>query len=275
MRSRFFLKIFSFLFLVTGSNLLFAQDSIGRKLPFYSTFCKIDTLNATSRKLTVTYTLSRTMVSIGVIQNMGDLIFDNNANTVSRLFMTDNKLININLATIPIDNIVIDDVRELILVLSRAMESPYNIVLYNFKGELLFKKKILPFELVMDSADYVEFSESFSIFFNDAISKEQILKEGNRYYIDLGYWRFLSEAEKEKITAKNWFKPSHFFPDLFRESFGTHLLSFNKYVNFYSNTDPFYEYEISNFGKPIGIILNDEFGGKVKIPLTGYVKVAR
>ncbi|NVN95003.1 MAG: hypothetical protein HXX18_06940 [Bacteroidetes bacterium] len=202
------------------------------------------------------------------ISNLDDFVFNDSVNKTSLLHIA-NRHTTITIATIPIDDIIIDDSKELILCLSRAIISPYQIVLYNFDGKLLFKKIISPFEIVLDSINYVQFCDSFPAFLQYAINEKQILFEKGLYYIDLGYWKFLSKEEKEKIQSKKWYKQSHYFPNLFPEYINSNSSArLSKYTNFYSLTDPFYEFEMYQPSQPIGIILNDEFGGKVTIPLS-------
>lgn len=251
------------------SNIVHAQkDSLGRKLSEEYTYFSIDSLIFKSKKIELLYTLERKGNMDRKVRDFGDKIFNDSANKISRLYLTENNGKTIAIPTVPLDNIIIDDSKELIVGLSRAVTSPYKIVLYDFNGVLLYKKTLLPFELTMDSVNYIEFCRLFPSFLEYAIREKQILFEGGVCYIDLGYWQFLSAEEKEKIKSSTWFKPSHYFPFLFPESIdGTCSYQLSRYTNFYSMTDPFYEFEMSQSGKPVGIILNDEFGSKVKISI--------
>lgn len=67
---------------------------------------------------------------------------------------------------------------------------------------------------------------------------------------------------------------SHYFPSLFREKFGSiPSYKLEKYQNFYSRTDPFYEYRLYQDGTLKSIILNNEYGGKVEIPVHKGIEV--
>lgn len=247
-------------------------DSAGRRFSEWRNYYSMDTSKFNSRKIRVVYTLERTNNLKDKFFRKGDLIFNDSVNRISKLFIINEHYQVDSISTIPIDNIIIDDSKELILCLSRAEVSPYHIVLYNFQGELLFKKKISPFELVLDSTDYIQFRDSFPGFFEYAITHKEIMVANNLYYVDLNYWHYLSENQKEKIKQSNWLKTARYF-NVFPENFdGTLPIELSKYAGFYSQTDPLYEFEISNTGHPIGIVLNDEYHRKVKIPLDGYVQ---
>lgn len=263
------LKVSMLLFALCSSYFAHAQrDSLGRKLSEEYTYYSIDTLTFRSKKIELIYTLERKGKMDKKIKDLGDAIFSDSANKISRLSITEGYKKTINIPTIPLDDAIIDDSNNLILGLSRAITSPYKLVLYDFNGTLLFKKSISAFELLMDAKDYVQFGKSYPTFLEYSMREKQVLFESGMYYIDLGYWKSLSGQEKEKIKATKWFKPSHNFPYLFTEHidrWASYELS--RYTNFYSTTDPFYEFEISKSGQPTGIILNNEFGGKVRIPL--------
>lgn len=264
-------KISVLLFALNCSYFAQAQSDLGRKPSEEHTYFSIDTLRFRSKKIELLYTLERKGEMDKKIRDLGDAIFSDNANRIARLYITEGYKNTISIPTIPLDNAIIDDSNKLIVGLSRATTSPYKLVLYDFNGRLLFKKSISAFELAMDATDYVQFGKSFPAFLEYAVRENQVLFEHGLYYIDLGYWKFLSGQEKEKIKASSWFKPSHYFPYLFTEHLdGWASYEISKYTNFYSMTDPFYEFEISESGQPIGIILNDELGNKVKIsiPLT-------
>lgn len=234
---------------------------------YYHNYSKEVTLKFKSKNLNITFTLKRNKEIRNVFLFKEDLVFNDSVNKSARLFITDRRHITTEIPTIPIDHIIIDDSNEIIICLSRAEVSPYNIVLYNFKGELLFKKKILPLEIVLDSVNFNHFRDSFSAFYDYAYRNKQILHINGLYYIDLAYWHNLSKYQTEKIMELDWMEPLHYFPNLFSENFdGTPPYELSKYTNFYSQTDPFYDYEYQN-GMIKCIILNDEYGGRVKIPI--------
>lgn len=254
------------LILLKCSVFVFSQKIFLEEHPLYNKHSTIDTSEFYSKELTILHTLVRSDKIDRKFLNKEDSVF-NNTNKISTLFITNRSLITIEIPTIPIDHIVIDDTKELIIGLSRAEVSPYNIVIYNFRGELLFKKKILPLELVLDSTNYKKFQRLFPEFFKYATINKQILKIDSLYHVDLGYWHKLPEDKKDSIRSWGWMRISHIFSDLSTDSFdGTPSYKLTKYTNFYSQTDPFYDFEIRD-SKIIGIILNDEFGGKVKIPI--------
>src|SRR5690606_14978533 len=101
--------------------------------------------------------------------NKRDLIFSDSINKISKLFIINEHYQVDSISTIPIDNIIIDDSKELILCLSRAEVSPYNIVLYDFKRKILFKKSISMFELALDSLAYTKFKVTFPAFYKYAL----------------------------------------------------------------------------------------------------------
>lgn len=252
--------------------LVFGFHSVSAQVDSKDKIFSIDTLKFNSRKIKVVYVLKKTNNLKDKFFNKRDLIFSDSTNNISKMFITNEYYQVDSISTIPIDNVIIDDTKELILCLSRAEVSPYHILLYDFKGKLLFKKKILPLELKMNSIGYKRFKDSFPNFFKYARENKQITKTDNFYYVDLNYWHSLSENEKERIKTSDWFVISHYFPGLLSKNFdGTLPFELSKYAYFYSQTDPFYKYELRN-GKLVFIILNDEYGVKVKIPITNTIK---
>lgn len=264
--------MFFILLLLHETNIAIAQiDSTGRKFSEWRNYFSIDTLSFDSREIRVIYTLERTNSLKGNFFRKDDLVFDDSVNKVSKLFIIHEHNKVDSVSTIPIDNIIIDDSKQLILCLSRAEVSPYHIVLYDFHGRLLFRKKISPFELVLDSTDFIKFRTSFNDFYRYAIAHNEIMIVDNLYFIDLNYWHQLTENQKESIKYNNWLKSSRFF-DVYPERIdGILPIELSKYAGFYSQTDPFYEFEMRD-SSVIGIILNDEYGGKVRIPIEGYLK---
>lgn len=235
----------------------------------------IDTLKFKSPQIEIIYNLERKMGLKENVQFAGDSIFNENYNTFSILhinFSHTGK--SIVIPTIPVDDVIIDDNKQLILCLSRAMVSPYNVVLYDFNGNLLFKKAITSFELVLSRKDFERFKKDFPAFFNYANTNHEINLKNNMYYIDLSYWLKLTNKDQDQIKERKWLKFSQYFPSLFSES-TAHLPSYmlKNYQNFYSQTDPFYEYKFNRDGTLKTIILNNEYGGKVEIPVYKGIKV--
>lgn len=244
------------------------SDSLSRPRKEEYYYSSIDTIRFKGREIEVEHVLKRTMGLNKRVFSSWDSIFDEMINDFSFMSIIKKHQEIINIPTIPIDNIIIDDENELIIGLSRAIESPYQLVIYNFDGTLLFKKKLSSLEIVLDSISCSEFQNSFPQYYSYAYKSNQIVIENGLYYVDLGYWHLLSDKEKAFIESKDWIKPSHYFPYLFREQFGT-IKSYElaKYQGFYSQTDPFYEFEITDRRTLTSIVLNNEFGGKVRIPV--------
>lgn len=234
----------------------------------------IDTFKFKSPEMEIVYNLERKMGLKKKILNSGDSIFNAHFNAFSVMHLTLNNKMTIDIPTIPIDDIIIDDSMGLILCLSRAMVSPYQIVLYDFDGNILYKKILLPFEVVLNTNDYIQFQKLFPSFYKHAKNQDEIHLVDSLYYVDLSYWHKLSKQEQNSIMEKKWFKFSHYFPSLFNESTGS-LPSYQlgKYQNFYSRTDPFYEYRLNQDETLKSIILNNEYGSKVEIPVHKGIKV--
>lgn len=268
------LKIIIILFCLLKVINIVAQNYVNK-------FREIDSLNIdsfmySSDRISVLYTLQRIYNLKNEFLFKEDLVFKDSLNNISKINIINNGRINkINCiaSTIPIDDIIIDDSRKLIICLSLAEVSPYNILIYDFDCNVLFKKSILPLEVVLDSKELDIFKKLFPKYYNYVVKNNQIIKIKNTYYIDLIYWRYLSEYQKGEIKEFGWLKTSHYFPYLFPEQIdGISPYKLSKYQNFYSKTDPFYDFDIVR-NLIIGIILNNENGDKIKIPFSQPIKI--
>lgn len=259
------LKLTATILLLSGISFVFGQPGPDGFVKNHS----VDTLDFYSRNIQVRYTLSRYKDLKNRLRKSNNLIFSDSVNNYSKMNIIYDVTYKLeapkSISTIPINNVIIDDSNELILCLSRVIESPFQLVLYNFKGELLFKKHFYPLEIALDSVSLITFRDSFPDFFHFAHENKEITNIGGTYFIDLNYWFVFSESQRDRLKDLGWVKGSHYFPYLFPETLGG-TTSLKKFTNFYSRTDPFYEFEIKD-SKPVSIILNDEFGGKVKIPI--------
>lgn len=150
-------------------------------------YYSVDTLKFESPAMKIVYNLESKMGLESKVLDFKDSIFSKDFNSFSVMHLNPYNQKTIKVPTIPIDNVVIDDSLGLILCLSRAMVSPYQIVLYDFNGDLLFKKKITSFELQLDSISFMQFKDLIPDFYRYAVNNHEIYKNDNVYYIDLGY----------------------------------------------------------------------------------------
>jgi hypothetical protein len=257
---------------LTATILLLSSISFVFGQPGPDGFVKSQSVNTKdfySKKIQVRYTLSWDEDVKRRLVKSKNLIFSDSVNNFSKMDIIYDVTYKLeapkSISTILIDDIIIDDSNELILCLSRKIFSPFQLALYNFKGELLYKKHIHFTEVVLDSISLITFRDSFPDFFHFARENKEITNIGGTYFIDQSYWFVLSESQRDRMWKFGWVKGSHYFPYLIPE-FQCGTTSLKKFTNFYSRTDPFYEFEIKD-SKPVSIILNDEYGGKVKIPI--------
>lgn len=257
--------LFNFLLIIFINSTLAQNDTLKRQRSYYYNYYKKDTSVFESRKIRIIYTLINTEYTERNFRKKGDSVFTD-TNIYSRLCILDSFSNNIIcVSTIPLDNIIIDDKRELIIGLSRSIASPFKLVLYNFKGQLLFKKSIWHEELILTKKEYKVFCDSFPTINKYVIENNQIFEMNNLYYIDLQYFSMFIEPDYSKLNGL--LKTSPYFPHLnYGGTCWTNTHMFKKLNNFYSKTDPFYDFDMKG-DKVIGVILNDEYGGKVKIPV--------
>lgn len=241
-------------------------DTVNNHGRFPYTRVSDDTLFFFSNKVSLMYTFHRTINLHNKFFNMGDTVFNDSLNIYSKLRITKEDYKDIWISTIPIDNVIIDDVHELILCLSRTNVSPYHIVLYNFDGEILFKKYISDFHIKLDTASFIQFKDSFPEFYKYAFNHNQISFFDKFYYVDISYMSMLNQNQRDKIKELGWGKYTHNF---YLESYvgGNPYPYYLKKFSYYSYTDPFYEYIFQN-KKLVGIVLNDMYGGKILIPVS-------
>jgi hypothetical protein len=241
-------------------------DTVNNHGRFPYTRVPDDTLFFFSNKVSLMYTFHRTINLHNKFFNMGDTVFNDSLNIYSKLRITKEDYKDIWISTIPIDNVIIDDVNELILCLSRAINSPYHIVLYNFDGDILFKKFINDYQLKLDTTSFIQFKDSFPDFFKYAFNHNQISFVDKFYYVDISYIRTLTQLQRDKIWDLGW---SEYTLNFQLESYvgGNPYPYYLKKFSYYSLTDPFYEY-IFQKEKLVGIVLNDMYGGKILIPVS-------
>lgn len=233
----------------------------------------IDTTWYQSPNLSVRYTIEITVDDdmVDKMFEIGDSIFNDSINTISKLYIKHKwdytKYKPIELSTIPIDHLVIDEQHQLIICFSRAMESPYHIVLYNFDGELLYKMQLSILEVAIDMQNYQEFQERFPDHFSYAYEHGQLDTIGGIVYFGQNLDMYFSDDEWDIINKLGERKHSHYFTrmDIGSTWCGTHI-GLRKYTNLFSATDPLYDFVVKD-SVPVKMILNDAFGKKVYIPL--------
>lgn len=227
-----------------------------------------------SMMIDVTYQLNLSENIGNVLYELEDSVFNRESNKISTLMIEDNYDNCVILATVPISDIIIKDEYKIVICLSRIQLSRYHIIIYDFDGNCLYKKRILPLEIKIPNESVLEFCNQFYELYQYAIKNDQVVKTDSCIYVDMGYWRHLSEKEKDSLRNTEWIKPSHLFPNIGPRSMyqsGGRMLG--EYGGFYSMTDPFYEIEESN-DSLLNIVLNDEYGGRVSLPLN-ILKPAR
>lgn len=261
------LKLISILMLnlLIFCGTIIGQNNLNTKHLFAES--SIDTTYFFSKKILAMHILFKTDTLRNQIFNLKDSIFTK-LNKVSILEVIDNITDSVaSIPTIPLDKLIILDRHELIIGLSKSIVSPYNIVIYDFKGNLLFKKKISSLNIILDSLALEVFKDSLPEFYSYVVDRCGIININGSYCIDMNFWHNLTEEQKQFIHTKQWLKQSCYFPELSSAYFGNqYTFNLKKYINFYSNTDPFYDLLIEN-EKIKEIVLNDELGNKVTIPV--------
>jgi hypothetical protein len=253
------LLIFTILFFQCSN--LKAQSELGKSMIY-------DTITFKSYSITVRYLMAKNIDICYKLFNMGDSIFSVK-NTFSKLVISDfsSGLTIKEVSTIPIDKVIIDEKNKLILVLTNIASSPYKIILYNLKGEILYRKNFEEYGIALDTNQLNSFINLLPNVYFKATELNLVEKQDSLIIISNRIYQYLDPKERKIIFSNNWHRNNCLFPNM-GGSICKHPNKNNCYEieGMYSQTDPFYEFifkESSDF--PTSIILNDIKGNKVRI----------
>lgn len=191
-------------------------------------------------------------------------IFDDSVNTFSKLkIFSEQENNSIVLSTIPLKHLIIDEKKKIIVGLSDFSRSPYNIVVYDIEGNLLFKRRLTIAEIKLNKEELVFFQSFFSKDYKCLTERMCLYEEDSLFYIGLPcgcpYNKEIEQYYSDKIQV------NHYFKDMSISTYNSRY-GFKSYSGLFSETEPLYDITMLD-SVPILLILNSEHGDKVNIPI--------
>lgn len=211
--------------------------------------------------------ISEDSVKVKLISSYRDEIFTDSFNDFSRLKFR-GLYDFFDIPTIPLTNILVLEKDKLILGLSRYSRAPYNIVLYNFKGKLLYKSKIDFQTLKVNKLQLKKLISQYPTFRNCLEQKPNVFKKDDTYYIEITSC-INQTLDVDSLLYTELIISNRNFPHLSlrsHEPFYNRKYRYQQYVNCYDVSNPLHDLIVVN-NQPYLLILNDERGGKINIPL--------
>ncbi len=121
----------------------------------------------------------------------------------------------INLPCIALTAIKIFEDKEVIVGLSNiAGLNPYNIVIINLKGEIIFKREILGIHYKLDEKDFYEFKKKFPDYFSALDVRHRIYSENDTFYINPHARAYFSHDSLVIAFLYNKLSFNKYFPSL-------------------------------------------------------------
>lgn len=154
---------------------------------------------------------------------------------------------------------VSNDSRYIIGISNIKVINPYQFVVYNRCGDIIYKKHIAASEAKLTFPEYQEFGQKYPSQTKFLEELHRITLYSNSFYID-----FLSVGMPE-ILGKAWdFLIKKEAPNYLSKNFGE---SVTNYVTWYKEEDPKIELRFNNTGQLIGVSLLDPKGERFEIPI--------
>lgn len=257
-------KIILTTMLVLWLNPISAQQRPGRK----------DTIRAESENVTVYYTRLESDSIENIIQNIKNVeqIFDSTFNHFSRLVISRPSERPMTLSTIPLERIIILEKQGFIIGLSKIEASPYQIVIYNLKGELVSKSRIYTHIVKLKYERIQKLKNNQPNLYNCLKISDVVIKKNEFYYYPISHCMLNNVGEKTVAEVLNdseiVFTPYIKFKVQLTHPNG---ISFSRLHGFYHETDPLKELVLV-MGVPYILVLNSEEGEPLYIPLVSNCK---
>lgn len=171
----------------------------------------------------------------------------------------------VNMPCIPLTAIKIFEEKELIVGLSNINElNPYNIVIINLKGEVVFKREIVSIFVKLDKNEFYQFKEQYPSLFMTLNVRNRIHRENDTFFINPNgrkYYRNDTLGFAYLLTKVSWNK---YFPGL-----GPATGQVVTWGNFYAeeSEDPIKDVIVKDGQLMFLLIERDRDGFIVKLPL--------
>jgi hypothetical protein len=200
-------------------------------------------------------------------------IFDDSTNKFSRMIII-NPVVpstEINIPTIPLENIIILKEKGLIIGLTRIKASPYLVVIYNLNGKLLYKGNLGASTLMLTKGRLRKLVTKYPSLL-EHIENSNSFKEGDTCFIELSRSMLNAigrDSARSEFTGEIIF--GRYVPyKIVLDGGGI----YSRYQGFYRYSDPFQDL-IMIGSVPYILILNTEDGKQVNIPLISNCDLRR
>lgn len=198
-----------------------------------------------------------------------DLIFSNSFNHFSKLKIYHGSK-EIELSTIPLDNIIILENKHLILGISKVALAPYNIVIYSFDGTIIYKMALPTLSIKITLNRMRDLIDVYPELRNCIEKDNSILYDGQYCYLSLSnrIRRVLEARSIESVFNSEEIVGNPYFNFEISTTNKTNAFGykFKRNKGGYNATDPFFDLMCVD-RVPYLLILNDENGNKVNLPL--------
>ncbi len=191
-------------------------------------------------------------------------IFVDTLNDFSRLIFKSLRNGSFNIPTIPLTQIIYLKELGIIIGLSKIQSSPYHVVIYSEKGELLSKRILAVVELKFTKPELNALFVKYPKLIN-YIDKSIVVKDNDEYYIEPSNY-LVRVIGVDSLLKMNKYVRNQFFP-LMGISIDSRV---PKYHSSFSDSDPLNDLILIG-SVPYLLILNSEDGRKVNIPLISSV----
>lgn len=152
-----------------------------------------------------------------------------------------------NIPSVALTYIQIDTINQLIIGLSDIMYwNPYNMIIVNFHGEVIAKRRFSVMEAKLCKIDYEKFKKNFYEIYAELKVKDRIYLDSGQYYIDfLGMNLTQKDSSAYKYLAKRTIF-NHLCPSITSGK--------RRFYDCYDNSNPFKELLLED-GIPVLLIL--------------------
>lgn len=197
-----------------------------------------------------------------ILHDRKDSVFSDEFNRFSRLVFH-SLTHSFDVPTIPLTNIIYLKEKGIIIGFSKITISPFQVVIYSEDGELVFKRALGPFVVILSKSQMSDLAKNFPILLS-CMLQMPIIKKDNTYQLEISPC-LLNAIGPDSLIKRYGIKASPYFP-LMSHPTDQPNYSSDRYYNFFSDSDPLYDL-IMIGSIPYLLILNSEAGEKINIPL--------
>lgn len=269
-------EVYLLYFLVLFSWYANAQDAVvGIPPNIMESYSDTIIVNSEHYRLLHYHEVSKDIEINKLYSSHSDEIFTDTFNKFSRLVFKDRDK-SFDIPTVPLTHLYILANKKLILGLASFTRLPYNIVLYSFNGDILYKGQINFRELKLTREQIKKMIKKYPDFKTCLEHKPNVFKQGEEYHIEIT--RCISNTVSvDTLVSLGLISGNSYFK---RVSIGTHQTykdgkyNYQQYTTCFDKSDPLYDL-IMIGNVPYLLILNETNGNKIYIPLVSNCDILK